>query len=221
MTTQIRLISFATCPYVQRSLIVLAHKNVPHQTDFIDLSDKPAWFLKLNPRGKVPVVVVDGTVVYESAVINELLEELHPAPAMLPADPLARAQQRIWIEWANSAVMPAMVQIYFGKTQDEEQQGREALAVALQKMDEALSTRVGPYFDGSLFGLVDATWAPIFDRFETLRVSWGWTPDPALTHLLAWGARLQAHPAVVATRPQNLVEAYAPYRARQLEKWEA
>ena len=71
--TTFRLISFKLCPYVQRAAIVLAEKGVPFERVDIDLADKPDWFLKLSPLGKVPVLVVeqDGReeVLFESAVI--------------------------------------------------------------------------------------------------------------------------------------------------------
>ena len=75
-----KLISSATCPFVQRSAITLEYKRVPYEIEFIDLNDKPKWFLEISPTGKVPVLVVrDGDreiVLFESAVINEYLDEI-------------------------------------------------------------------------------------------------------------------------------------------------
>ena len=61
----------------------------------IDLDDRPAWLYELNPVGRVPVLEEDGWVLPESAVINEYLEERYPEPALLPADPAARAAARL------------------------------------------------------------------------------------------------------------------------------
>ena len=100
-----RLISFALCPYVQRAAIVLAEKGVPFERVNIDLANKPDWFLKLSPLGKVPVLVVeqDGRerVLFESAVIAEYLDETI-APQLHPADPIEKAQHRAWIEFASA-----------------------------------------------------------------------------------------------------------------------
>jgi glutathione S-transferase len=70
----LELISFDICPYVERSRIALEHKGVEYDYTEIDLSDKPDWFLEISPRGKVPVLTVDDEPIFESNVINELIE---------------------------------------------------------------------------------------------------------------------------------------------------
>ena len=80
------------CPYVQRSVITLLHKQVEHSITDIDLSNRPDWSSTMSPLGKVPVLRADGdTVLFESAVINEYIDETTAAP-LQPADPLLRAQ---------------------------------------------------------------------------------------------------------------------------------
>jgi glutathione S-transferase len=53
-----------------------------------------AELLRFNPRGEVPALVDGSTVVYDSRVICDYLEESHPAPALLPADAATRARCR-------------------------------------------------------------------------------------------------------------------------------
>src|SRR5204862_538556 len=77
--------------------IVLAEKRVDQETIVIDLDDRPAWIYEKNPLGRVPVIEEDTFVLSESAVINEYLEERYPEPALLPADPGARAFARMLI----------------------------------------------------------------------------------------------------------------------------
>lgn len=89
-----RLIDAARCPYCARVRIALAEKGIEHDVTLVDLSDRPQWLRELNPpSGRVPVL--DGLP--ESAVIMELLEDLHPEPALLPADPAGRAQARLQV----------------------------------------------------------------------------------------------------------------------------
>ena len=57
-----------------------------------DLSNKPKDLLELNPYGKVPVLVDGDGVIYESAIINEYLEETYPGVPLLPKNPLQRAR---------------------------------------------------------------------------------------------------------------------------------
>jgi glutathione S-transferase len=89
-----KLIDATRCPYCARVRIALAEKGIEHETVEVDLSDRPQWLLELNPpSGRVPVV--DGLP--ESEVIMELLEDLHPEPALLPADPAGRARARLLV----------------------------------------------------------------------------------------------------------------------------
>ena len=102
---QLHLVSFKTCPYVQRSVITLKHKGVPFDITYIDLADPPAWFTAMSPLGKVPVVEVTEdngtkTVLFESAVINEFADEISEG-TLLPQDPVRKARARAWIEFAS------------------------------------------------------------------------------------------------------------------------
>ena len=95
------LISFKLCPFVQRAVITLLHKKIDYTIEYIDLQKKPDWFLEISPLGKVPLLRVKDHVLFESAVINEYLDETHGEP-MLSKDPLEKAEQRAWIEFSSS-----------------------------------------------------------------------------------------------------------------------
>lgn len=213
----IRLISFRECPYVQRSVIALQAKGIVPDVTFIDLQNKPDWFLAMNPRGKVPVVVVNDRVIYESAIINEFLEELVPEPALLPTDLFDRAEARIWVDYAGTASMAHVAAIMFSATEEAESAARAALDQSLRVVDAELARRgAGPFFFGETFTLVDATWAPCFDRFRALEASWGWSWPEGTERVQAWAQALLAHPFVAPTRLDDLVEKYDVYRQRQL-----
>jgi len=93
----VRLIDAARCPYCARVRIALAEKGVEYETVEIDLGNRPAWVYELNRPGRVPIL--DGDFVLpESEVIMEYLEERHPEPALLPADPVERAHARLLVK---------------------------------------------------------------------------------------------------------------------------
>src|SRR6476646_1604447 len=93
----LQLIDAPRCPYCARVRIMLAEKGVDHEGIVIDLQDRPAWVYELNASGRVPILVDDGWALPESAVINELLEESHAEPALLPGDLAERAEARLRI----------------------------------------------------------------------------------------------------------------------------
>src|ERR1700735_4200672 len=70
------LVSFKTCPWVQRAAIVLREKNIPFEFRHIEHDNRPDWFLAISPHKKVPVLRVDETVtLFESNAICEYLDE--------------------------------------------------------------------------------------------------------------------------------------------------
>ncbi len=79
---------------MQRAVIALTEKGVPFERVYIDLADKPDWFLAISPLGKVPLLQVDDAVIFESAVILEYLEETQPQPAASARAAGARAPSR-------------------------------------------------------------------------------------------------------------------------------
>lgn len=63
-------------------------------TDLLQGRQRSPEYLAVNPQGLVPAVGVEGTVLAQSLAIIEYLDERYPEPALLPTDPLARAQVR-------------------------------------------------------------------------------------------------------------------------------
>jgi glutathione S-transferase len=93
----VRLIDAARCPYCARVRLALAEKELDYETVEVDLGDRPQWLLELNPpSGRVPVLD-DGFTLPESEVIMAFLEERYPEHALLPADPVERAQARLLV----------------------------------------------------------------------------------------------------------------------------
>ena len=100
------LVSFKLCPFVQRVAIALKCKAIEHTIEYIDLAAPPEWFLKLSPLKKVPLLFVAGHVLFESAVINEYLDDTYPNQ-LHPADLILRAKNRAWIEHGNDCMSSA------------------------------------------------------------------------------------------------------------------
>jgi len=80
-----------------RTRIALNLKGLSYDQQGVDLrtgAQRSEAFVALNPQGMVPALEVDGAVLTQSPAILEWLEEAHPQPQLLPADPLARAHVR-------------------------------------------------------------------------------------------------------------------------------
>ncbi|WP_316215017.1 glutathione S-transferase family protein [Bradyrhizobium sp. SZCCHNR2035] len=199
MAAALKLISHKLCPYVQRAVIALTEKGVAFGRIDIDLADKPDWFLKISPLGKVPVLTVataTGEVaLFESNVICEYIEETQPGPKLHPADALDRAQHRAWMEF-GSAILSDLWGLETTTDAAIFEAKRQALVAKFARVEAALDA--GPFFAGESFSLVDAVFAPIFryfdvfDEFGDLHV-FADTPK-----LRAWRAALPRRPSVKA-----------------------
>ena len=189
--TKLKLISHKLCPYVQRAVISLTEKGVPFERIDVDLSNKPDWFKAISPLGKTPVLLVGETAIFESAVILEYLEETQPNP-LHPADPLARAEHRAWIEF-GSAILNDIWALY---TAPDAAAFSAKVAALREKFVRVEARLKGPWFDGGRFSLVDAAFGPVFRYFDTFdRVgAFGTLDDPP--KLAAWRAALAARPSV-------------------------
>ncbi len=160
--TKLTLCSHHLCPYVQRAVILLTEKKVPFRRVYIDLSNKPDWFLAVSPLGKTPVLIVGDTPIFESAVILEYLEETQPN-RMHPDDPAERAEHRSWIEFCSSVLN----EIWAFYVAPDEKAFHEKAKVLSDKFARLETRLIGePYFDGKSFSIVDATFGPVFRYFD-------------------------------------------------------
>jgi glutathione S-transferase len=97
-----------------KPLLCLAEKGIQYESRYVDLHNfeqHSAAFVALNPNGQVPVLVHKGTVITESTVINEYLDEVFPGTRLVPQEPVARARMRIWNKFVDEYFCPALSRI--------------------------------------------------------------------------------------------------------------
>jgi glutathione S-transferase len=197
----IELYDFPSSPNCQRVKVVLAEKKLPYETVPVDLKkgeQKKPEYLKLNPYGKVPVLIDGATVLYESLIINEYLEEKYPEPPLMPKDHAKRAKIRILIDYGMNHLDPPYQTIRKEMMKDEKERDQAATDKAKQELKNLLGRferELGdqPYLAGD-FSLVDAALIPRFTRLEGMGV----LPDPSLPRVGAWVKRMKDRPSVRA-----------------------
>ena len=137
----------------------------------------------------MPVLVDGGGVIYESAIVNEYLDEKYPATRLLPADHLKRARVRILVDFLNSRIHPTASDIAHNRdTEKATQQMQAHLAV----LDREVA---GKNFIVDEYSLADVSFIPFYTRRER----YGVTIDDNYPNLKRWGESLIARPAVAAT----------------------
>jgi len=197
----IKLYDFTTSPNCQRVKVVLEEKALPYELVPVDLrkkEQKKPEYLAMNPYGKVPVIVDGDTILYESCMINEYLDEKYPDPPLMPKDPAARARVRILIDYGINHTNAAHQAIRQEMMKPEGERDNTALADAkklfveqLQPLEHELEGK--EYMAGD-FSLLDAAHVPRIMR----HVEWGVLPDPSLPLLNAWYERMKTRPSMKA-----------------------
>jgi glutathione S-transferase len=207
-----KLVSFKLCPFVQRSVITLLHKDVPYKIEYIDLAEPPDWFKQKSPLGKVPLLIVDDdTVLFESAVINEFIDETTDSP-MHPQDPLARAQNRAWIEF-GSVLLGDNFRMSMAKTEADHGKAQDQMLSNLSILENAFSGD-GPFFNGKRLSLVDTAFAPLFMRLSYLAPRNPRLSELDTPRLNAWAEHLLELPAVRLSVVSDFEELYRAFLAR-------
>lgn len=137
-----RLLLSATSPYARKVHVALLEKGVPFQPAFVTAADPSV--AAANPLGKVPALVrADDTVLYDSPVILQYLEVLAPAPALYPADPLARIEALRW-EALGDGICDATVTRMLEGRRAPERQDLAARAPGGQDRARARDARARP-----------------------------------------------------------------------------
>lgn len=94
----------------QKVRFTLAEKQLKWQGHHLNLragdQQKPEY-LKLNPNAVVPTLVDNGTVIIESTVICEYLDDAYPEPVLRPHEAVARARMRLWTKQLDEGVHAA------------------------------------------------------------------------------------------------------------------
>ena len=212
-STTYKLISFKLCPYVQRSVITLQEKGVPYEIVYIDLKNKPDWFLELSPLGKVPILILDGEeqVLFESAVINEFIDETTGGTPLMPDSAVVRAQHRAWIS-VSSDVLSGLFKLQHAEDKESCLKHAKSVRHTLSLFDDELGE--GPFFAGQGFSLVDATMASALQR-----ATWCEEIAPELDlfsvvpKVAAWRDALLARPAVINSTVPEIRELFRAYTA--------
>lgn len=174
--------------------------------------------VRYNPKQQVPVFVDTGAgsedpvVLFDSTVILEYLEDIHPDPALYPTDARARARCRMLELHADEVFFPNVLtlirEVFYAGHRENESIGeaQAALARHYAELDATLASR--DWIGGDEMTVADLTY-----RLATLFAASLGTPPPALqANLQAWLARIDARPSV-ARELEGLMKAVADISA--------
>ena len=196
-----KLYDFLPCPFGQKVRIVLAEKGLSYEFVQIDLAQgeqRRPDFLRLNPFGRVPVLVDEDTTIYDSTIIAEYLEDEYPEPPLLPAIGASalRARARIWEDFADASFTPQVGQLMaeMSKSEGDRDAGRiQRLHQSVDRMLNFLNHELqGQEYLASQFSVADIGFVPRLLVLNELGL------DPALNrgNVDAWLQRMLERPSI-------------------------
>jgi len=189
--------------FSRRVRIALIEKGVAVEEIELDMANRAhraPEYLKLNPYGRVPTLVDDGFVLYESTAILEYLETLHPKPPLVPADPRGRAQVALHMKLCDLQMTRQTGTIIFPKRflprerWDEATMARAKTEIErhLTILEDQIAGR--PFMVGDRYSLVEVCYTPFVQFLPLMEI----TPPPAVGQ---WVSRMLERPSAQATRP--------------------
>jgi len=196
--------------YGRIARMALAEKGVAYEPVEINpfVEDLPASYLALNPFGRVPTLVHDGFVVFETAAITRYVDEAFPGPALQPDAVGDRARMAQIIAIIDSYGYQPLVRQVFSYRVFRPRQGapadEQAIRDGLQASPRVLQSLEGladeaDFLLGDRISLADIHLAPMIAYFAQ-------APEGAdllarYRKLAAWWDRLAVRPSMVATDP--------------------
>lgn len=193
----LRLLGRSTSGNVQKVVFLLEELGTPYRREdygrqFNNTQD--AAYLKLNPNGKVPTLVDEDMVVWESNTILRYLCNKLNKSSLYPADPAARSEVERWMDWLLASVNYHYVAVFKDskKAANERAASFETdakeLAAQLSILDGAMAGK--PWIAGKDFTIADIALGPIMHRCLDFPIAL-----PALSNLKAWREKLRERPA--------------------------
>lgn len=207
-----RLFGYFRSTASYRVRIALNLKGLPHDMAFVQLragEQRSPDFLARNPQGLVPALEIDGgAVLTQSLAICEYLDEVHPEPAILPADPVERAHVRSFAQAIACDVHPIqnlrVLDRLRGLGLDEEQVtgwARTVIEDGLDACDRMIAGEAGRFCFGDSVTLADICLVPQLVNARRFGVDLRWP------RLLAIEAACLALPAFARATPEAQADA--------------
>ncbi|MGF1850771.1 glutathione S-transferase family protein [Vibrio gigantis] len=203
----IKLVSFKNCPFVQRVMGALVMKNVPFEIEYIELNNKPQWFLDISPNGQVPVLITENdTVIFESDAIVEYLDDKYAPIEEVSAE--QKALDRAWSYQASKHYMPQC-----GTMGSKDKETFETRLAILQKSFQKAENKLGDsvFFKGDYISNVDIAWLPLLHRASVIKEGSGFDMLEGFPKVQKWQAALIESGLTDKTVPADFIEKFSGF----------
>jgi stringent starvation protein A len=155
--------------------LVLAEKNVEYDHQIIDPSNTTEELQRLNPYNEIITLVDRDVVLYDTQIIMEYLEERYPHPPLMPADPVARANNRLF-RYRMQRDLYGLVDALLNGGERRSAKARRQLRENLVAIAHVFAKK--PYFMSEEYSLLDCYFIPLLWRLATFKIDLSRQPEP-------------------------------------------
>ena len=175
--TKYLLVSFKTCPWVQRAAIILREKQVDFEFRHIDPDNRPEWFLAISPHRKVPVLRIDDRCRCSNRMPSPSIWTRRSRRGFIPKIRSSARLNRAWTDYVPTFARLVTATAY-ADTEADYSAATGNISLPFDRLEKALEKQgKGPYFNGAEYSLVDAAYAPVpaalplLDRIRSSAIS--------------------------------------------------
>ena len=165
----------AGSPYVRKVIVALAEKGIEYEHVNVMPFGQSEEYFAISPLGKIPCYEDQGAAIPDSSVIIGYLEQVHPTPALYPADPIERAQALFFEEYADTKLVEVLLTVFrqrfinpnFFQQESDEEIVKEALEVKIPPVLDYLEAQIADkaFLVGGHFSVADIAVASPFVNF--------------------------------------------------------
>lgn len=168
----LKVISFEICPFVQRVTATLEAKQISYEIEYINLQDKPQWFLDISPNAQVPILLTEnGTFLFESDAIIEFIEDEY-GPLEQDVSNEQRALDRAW-SYLGSKNYLAQCGTMSSRDKTTFEHRMKKFRAAFEKVEKKLSSN-SKFFKTDVLSKVDIAWLPLLHRAAIVKEHTGY-----------------------------------------------
>jgi glutathione S-transferase len=205
----LKIVSFKICPFVQRVTAALEAKRIPYEIEYINLNDKPQWFLDISPNGQVPILVTEnGTTLFESdAIIEYIDDEFGYLESNLSNE--NKALDRAW-SYLGAKHYLTQCGALSSKSKTAFEERTANFIKVFEKVEKKLTSDT-TFFKSDELSKVDIAWLPLLHRSAIIKEHSGYDFLCGLPKVQAWQKALLATGLAESSAADDFVDRFSDF----------
>ncbi|KAF3769317.1 thioredoxin-like protein [Cryphonectria parasitica EP155] len=219
-----------TCTWANRANVALTELGVPFEERIINVDGpRPAEFLKLNPRGLVPVLIFNDQVIIESTIVCQFLADIYPShlcpPPTSTEGALRRAAMSFFIDAYWTKFHTVLFRLFEAPTEQDEEKVIDDAVRGLVSEVEPLLADAAPFWGGSdKLTLAEVITGPfviravILSKHGVYPASLNRRAQEEAPRFFKWASAVSRHPSITSIFDEEVIIARSVAKRARMRK---